>query len=181
MAKYPWSGLLWCGECGSRLRRKFSKYGGRYSCLNCGQVVIHDEELKQRVPSALQSALRTLNPEAPSTHVPSINASMQDLESRRKKIQQAYESGVYTLQEAEEKIKDIASKMKALQDGASQAARIQAERESFRITFEQAQTILEDFPEWMMSDDVKIVNGFLSRLFKIKVLGSGEIVPMLLA
>lgn len=182
MASYPWSGLLWCGECGNRLRRKFDDGKGRYSCLNCGLVVVHDNELRERVPPALQSALRTLDPGQPVTHVPTINASMQDLEHRRKKIQDAYESGVYDLSEAEKKIADIKAKMKALQDGEAQAAQLQADRDAFRITFEQAQVILDDFPEWMLSDDVKIVNSFLSRLFeKIKVRESGEVEPVLLA
>ncbi len=95
-------------------------------------------------------------------------------------MQQAYESEVYSLQEAETKIKDIDEKIKALKGTELSQARAQAEQAQFQITFEEAQELLDILPEWMLEDEPKIVNGLLTRLFRgIRIMGDGSVVPVL--
>ena len=65
---------------------------------------------------------------------------------------------------AEEKIKEIDRRAAALKDTIAQSAKVQAARQTFAASLEQAREILQDLPEWMLSDDPKIVNGLLSRL-----------------
>ncbi len=178
VARYPWSGMLHCAECGHRLRRK----EGRYSCLSCYKVVIRDEDIKQVVPPAIQALLRTVDPndeQEPEAPI-SILAAVQDLDRQRKRIQQAYESGIYTIQEAEAKIKDIDAKMKALRDTEAQHARQSVDRHAFKISLEEAQELLDDLPEWMLDDDPKIVNALLLRLIRqVNITVDGRAIPVL--
>lgn len=182
VARYPWSGMLFCGECGHRLRRKFDGKHGRYSCQSCYKVQIHDEDIKTILPPAIQSALRKLNPEdeAPASFHVSNDAAIQDLDKQRKRIQHAYESGIYSIQEAEAKIKDLEAKIKTLRDSEAQQARSNAERQAFRFTLKEAQSLLDDLPEWMLNDDPKEVNRLLLRLIKqVNITPDGQALPIL--
>ncbi len=80
--RYPWSGMLQCGECGHGLRRK----EGRYVCENCRAVIIHDPELQKTVGPALQSSLRDLRPEPADTFTTSILPAVSDLEGKRSQV-----------------------------------------------------------------------------------------------
>ena len=64
LAVYPWSGMLRCGKCGKKLRRKFDSksHRGRYVCLHCWKINIHDDELIERLPPAIQQSLRNAQP-----------------------------------------------------------------------------------------------------------------------
>lgn len=177
-ARYPWSGMLFCDQCGYRMRRK----QGRYSCLHCYQVTIHDDDLPRILPPAIQSALRDLNPEdeAPASPFASNAAAIHELDKQRKRVQAAYESGVYSIQEAEVKIKDIEAKIKKLHETESQHARQEAERAAFQISYAEAQELLDDLPEWMLSDDPKEVNRLLLRLIKqIRITQDGKAISVL--
>lgn len=177
VARYPWSGMLHCAECGHRLRRK----AGRYSCLHCYKVVIHDEDIKRVVPPAIQAALRPLDPndELPQPPAP-VEAPLQDLEKQKQRVKQAYESGLYTLQEAEAKVKGIEAKIKTLRDTEAQQAKQNADLQAFYFTLEEAQQLLDDFPRWMLGDDPRIVNTLVLRLIRqVNITPEGQALPIL--
>ena len=115
-------------------------------------------------PPAVQAALLDVKPSAPAASSVTIQPALDDLAKARRKIQEAYESDIYTVGEAEEKIKEIDRRAAALKDTIAQSAKVQAARQTFAASLEQAREILQDLPEWMLSDDPKIVNGLLSRL-----------------
>lgn len=181
LSRYPWSGMLHCAECGGRLRRKFDGKAGRYSCLHCYKVQIRDDDIRSVIPSAIQAALRAVPAEDDLTnHHVSSDAAILDLDKQRKRIQQAYESGIYSIQEAEGKIKDLEAKIKKLRDTELQVAKQAAERDAFRISLDEAQELLDDLPEWMLDDDPKEVNRLLLRLIKqVNITQDGKAIPIL--
>lgn len=171
LSVFPWSGMLRCGSCGQRLRRKFdTKYNrGRYVCLHCGKVNIHHDELQEKFAPALQDSLRHASPSAQdesASSPPSILPVLHELDRSRKRVQQAYESEVYSLQEAEEKIKGIDAKIDALKNTELAQAKQHAQRQQFQTTFTESRAILEDLPQWIRQADPKKANALLLRLFR---------------
>lgn len=118
------------------------------------------------VPPAIQAALRDVNPAPAPASAVTIQPALDDLAKARKKIQEAYESDIYSIGEAETRIKEIDKRAAALKDTVAQSAKAQAERQAFYTSLDQAREILQDLPEWVLSDDPKIVNGLLSRLLR---------------
>jgi hypothetical protein len=177
MARYPWSGLLSCAECGHRLRRKEK----RYSCIHCHTVTIWDHELPNVVPPAIRSTLLKVKPRALDDSAPaSILPILNDLDRQRKRIHQAYESELYTLQEADEKIKGIESKIAALKNTEVQSARANAERLHFNLAIEEVRPLLDVLPQWITNDDPKVVNALLLRLFKsVDITHDRKAIPIL--
>lgn len=164
--RYPWSGLLTCANCHHRLRRKQS----RYTCLHCHQTIIHDHELSALIPAAIQQTLRQL-PSPSGRGVggegeTNIEAQTIELNRHRQRIQHAYESELYTLAEAQTKIKDLDAKIKNLRDTVTQAQRKTIQRQNFLASLEQIQTILHYLPQWMLSDDPVKVQRLLHRLLQ---------------
>lgn len=145
---------------------------------------LEKEDNKQRafVPPAIQSALRTVNPEdeVPASLPAASEPAIKELDATRKRIQHAYESGIYSIQEAEAKIKELEAKIKTLRDTEAQHAKQSAERQAFRFTLAEAQELLDDLPEWMLSDDPKIVNALLLRLIRqVNITPAGQAIPIL--
>jgi DNA invertase Pin-like site-specific DNA recombinase len=177
-ARYPWSGLLSCAECDHNLRRKVQ----RYSCIHCHTVTIWDHELPEIIPPAIQSALRNVQPLdlTPGTTPPNSAAILEDLDRKRKKIQQGYEAELYTITEANEKLKEIESKVSALKNTGVQSARAQAERLAFNHAIEDIAPLLDSLPQWIIKDDPKVVSSLLLRLFKtVKITHERKAIPVL--
>ncbi len=177
MARYPWSGLLSCAECGHRLRRKTQ----RYSCIHCHTVTIWDHELPLVVPPAIRDSLLHVKPMHAEGFTPvSTSPVLNDLDRQRKRIHQAYEAELYTLQEAEEKIKVIDSKIAALKNTVIQSARSHAERLRFELAVSEIMPIINSIPEWITKDDPKVVNSLLLRLFiSINITHERKAIPVL--
>jgi site-specific DNA recombinase len=177
MARYPWSGLLSCAECGHRLRRKTQ----RYSCVHCHTVTIWDHELPLVVPPAIRESLLHVKPMHAEGFTPvSTSPVLNDLDRQRKRIHQAYEAELYTLQEAEEKIKAIDSKIAALKNTGIQSARSHAERLRFELAVSEIIPIINSLPQWITKDDPKVVNSLLLRLFiSINITHERKAIPVL--
>jgi DNA invertase Pin-like site-specific DNA recombinase len=175
--RYAFSGLLVCSVCGARLVHDH----GVWRCKQKDgplkdHIGMSMAESLAIIPRALQKALYNVDPAAPSRRETVMVGDVGDLERQRRRVQAAYESEVYSLEEAEEKIKAIDAQIKERKDGELSRLRKIKERESFRLTLDQAREILEILPAWVQGQDPKRVNSFLLRLVReIVVTPEGEV------
>jgi hypothetical protein len=175
--RYAFSGLLSCSICGARLVHDH----GVWRCKQKDgplkdHIGMSMAESLAIIPRALQKALYNVDPAAPSRRETVMVGDVGDLERQRRRVQAAYESEVYSLEEAEEKIKAIDAQIKERKDGELSRLRKIKERESFRLTLDQAREILEILPAWVQGQDPKRVNSFLLRLVReIVVTPEGEV------
>ncbi len=185
--RYQFSGLLVCSICGARLVHDHRVW----RCKPKGQPIkdhigLTVEEALALIPRALQKAVRDLEvdgslPAQMAARVADVSdlpvqARQTGLERQRRRVQQAYESEVYSLDEAEAKIKAIDAQIRDLEDGELVRLRKQKEKESFLATLEQARELLNILPTWTVEQEPKRVNHFLLRLCRrIVITPEGEI------
>lgn len=164
--RYPFSGLLECSVCGKRLIHDTSYSVNVWHCPGKQHTLLRAEEALALIPRALQKALREVSPSGPLPSIPSPAATIQDLERQRKRIQQAYESDLYNLEEAEQKMKHINAQIKSHQNETDQRIRQRVEQKRFAKSIQDAQALLNHLPQWMASEDPLKVNEILRRLCK---------------
>lgn len=134
------------------------------------------EEALALIPRALQKALQDVDPGGPLPSLPLPATAIADLERQKRRIQQAFESEIYTLEEADQKIKVINNEIKSHQSETDQRSRKQAERKRFTHTLAEARELLQHLPQWMANENPLVVNGVLTRLCqKITITPAGEI------
>lgn len=161
---YPFSGLFRCGVCGKRVTHRDYFWW----CKNGhgAHVKITEEKALQIVPLEIQKVLQTLSPsdtQAPAPYTEPTDL-LEDLDRQRKVIHQRLERGIYTDDEAEEKIKHIETQKKGLRDQKLHRLRKQKEREQFLAALKEVQKVLQLFPQWVEKDDPEIVNNLILRL-----------------
>ena len=159
--RYPFSGLLVCSVCGATLHHDH----GIWRCSPKDHVSMRVEEALALIPPLIQSAVGELVPteiSLPSKTSP--DNAVNELERQRRRVQAAYESEIYGVEEAEAKIKSIDAQIRELKNGESSRLRRQAEHEQFVITLEQAKGLLSILPRWIAEDDPQKVNALLLRL-----------------
>lgn len=175
--RYQFSGLLSCSVCGARLVHD----QGVWRCKQKeGPIKDHIgmtlEESLAIIPRALQQALYNVDPAAPRRITETPVGGVVDLERQRRRVQQAYESELYTLEEAEQKIKAIDRQIKEWKDGEAVRLRQTKEREAFSHTLEEAREILEILPAWIRGQDIRRVNTLLIKLVReIVVTPEGDV------
>ena len=161
---YQFSGLLTCSVCDSTL------YHGKQDTWRCkplDHIGITNREALALIPAAIQKALRDVDSTATHTTTPKhTSAEKQELTRQRRRIQQAYESEVYSLAEADKKIKDIDSRLNALKDKENSTLRDQAGYAAFIETLTAARLVVADIPRWLTTADPRQVNLLLRRLFR---------------
>lgn len=175
--RYAFSGLLECSVCHGRLIHDISYRAPVWHCQGETQhTLITAEEALALIPRALQKALQDVDPGGPLPSLPLPATAIADLERQKKRIQQAFESEIYTLEEADQKIKVINNEIKSYQSETDQRSRQQAERKRFTHTLAEARELLQHLPQWMANENPLVVNGVLTRLCqKITITPAGEI------
>ncbi|HEU4345384.1 MAG TPA: recombinase family protein, partial [Candidatus Binatia bacterium] len=156
---YPLTGLLTCSVCGKRIYHK----DVRWWCKS-RHVKISNAMAMEIIPEAISVALQNVTVAARESTAYDPAPVLADLERQRLKIQQAYESEIYTHDEAERRIKAINAQVKAVKDGELAYIRKQQERETFEKTLEKAKAVLAHLPEWIRSEEPGVVNALLLRL-----------------
>jgi DNA invertase Pin-like site-specific DNA recombinase len=175
--RYQFSGLLVCSVCGARLCHDHGVWRCKPKGTKLDHIGISVEEALALIPRALQKTLYDLVPAGSASSATAVTAvDVSDLERQRRRVQAAYESEVYSLEEAEQKIKAIDRQIAELRDGEASHLRKQKEQEAFLSTLEQAREILEILPAWVRGQDPKRVNQFLLRLIRqIVITPEGQI------
>lgn len=184
-ARYPYSGLLFCGECGSKLHRHNwggpgvtivdgkKQYGRQrvLACTNAGKahvVIGYDEgvkivsdELKRRLSEMQTAPAQPVTDTAPEED-PTVKL-VADLKRKRKQIQEDREAGIYEQAEAVERITAIQDQIARLEQKTEAVKETTRRRDEFKALIGNK---LEYFTEWVMEDDPQIVHRWLHALCK---------------
>lgn len=160
--RFQFSGLLTCSLCGGILHH--GKGGWRCPF----HVVISDAEALALIPKKMQQVLSLVDPTARITPAPQPDTAseLQELTRQRRRVQQAYDSEIYTLAESEKKIKDVDQKINALNKSQDNSLIQQFTRQAFLNTLAETKDIIHDLPKWIRKDDPRKVNLLLHRLFR---------------
>ncbi|MEP7137956.1 MAG: hypothetical protein ABI904_23760 [Chloroflexota bacterium] len=148
-----------------------------WHCYGKYHTILRNAEALALIPRALQKSLRDASPSGTLPSIPQPVSAINDLERQRKRVQQAYEADLYTLEEAQEKIKAIDTQIHEHKNGAVQRQRRELAHKQFIETLEKTRAIIDHLPQWIASDDPLKVNTLLTRLCeKIVITPAGEII-----
>lgn len=114
---YVWSGLLYCSECGARL---WVMYGRNRNVhywrdVNGKHVFIREETLAARIIERMQADLSDLDHlPTPGTvdNRPRLKESLEDLQTRRQRWEDGYESGRVKLDDYERHVAELDERIK---------------------------------------------------------------------
>lgn len=181
--RFPLSGLLTCSVCGKKLhRRTHGAAGGRRKMFSCrygpAHVIMPYEQAVERVGLALRDAIREKRAApaagAPDGQAETVQAALDELAGRRKRILDGHESGVYTDVEAAERIADIEKTADSLLHQLEQTRRDDQVASEFIDALDEQD--IEDFPVWMATEEPSVVNRVLSALCeKIELTPEGKV------
>lgn len=160
--RFQFSGLLTCSLCGEVLHHN----RGTWRCPY--HIVMTDAEALALIPKKIQQSLSITAPHTPASPAPKADSASKILDHnrQRRRIQQAYEAEVYSLEEAQKKMADIDAKIKALKNTEVTDLRKQASHQTYLTTLAGARSMLTILPQWIASDDPRQVNLFLLRLIR---------------
>lgn len=169
--RYAFSGLLTCSVCGRRLFHcvetrnvwRCAYDGGGTDHISLLQV-----EAMALIPKAIQRAVMNFRESAlpPVSQVSYDAAALAELERQRRRIQDAYESGVYTVQEAEERIRGVEKKVTALKNEEQKREQHKAEYRQWVTVAEEVEKNISLIAEWIQEYNPGEVNQILLRLCK---------------
>lgn len=170
--RFPLSGLLFCSVCDQKLhRRSYGAPGKRRSMFCCRYTPIHTrvpyEETLKTVAYALFEALKEQQAqpasvsEDPAVH---IQSALNELALRRKRIQNGYETGLYTGPEATERLAEVNAATEKLRSQLEQTQRDAEIASEFKSSITGQE--LDRLPEWILNDVPSVVNRTLVALCK---------------
>jgi DNA invertase Pin-like site-specific DNA recombinase len=123
---FPLIGMIFCSQCGRRLKLGGNRHWPRscpvfcpkpgcsgvgyhrYPTLEAACLGLADEAIKRKITALPVFPLQPLSPR-PNP------AKLKSLEARRAKIQQGWELGLYTAEEVKKRLEEIRAEMKALE------------------------------------------------------------------
>ena len=159
-ARYPFSGLTWCGVCGA----KINKHGVRqYNYLACNKKPSHWSMRYENAPAYLAERVAHAyeqykeQPRVPFDFAPLLK-KLEGFEAQRSKIQEGWEAGLYTKDEA-------TSKMNKLTDGVEETKRTieQAkEREQTRVDWHARSDEISNLQQIINTEDPGKLNRLLA-------------------
>jgi hypothetical protein len=169
---YPLAGLLRCTTCKQKLIRRHTSWQGRLlPALGCkrgkAHVIIEYEEAMHLLALELKKEVRdqTLNPRKVEQELSRLQAELADLQERRARVHEGYESGMYKIEEASPKIKELERLEHTAQRQLERLARSQQTRtEAQFLAAGLARMNEEELYIWIAEDDPAIVNRLLSAL-----------------
>jgi site-specific DNA recombinase len=169
-ARFPLSGLLVCSVCGRKLHRRSHGHAEyqRRKVLSCeagpAHVIIPYPEGVDLVARHLAEQLQKYKAqpledkqEDSQRH---YQSAMEDIQKRRKRVQEGFEGGVYTPLEAKAKLTELENQLETLRlelEKGENAAQLRAE-----ITDQFPD--LTHFHEWVQEDDPVVVHRLLTAL-----------------
>lgn len=162
---YALSGILSCSVCNKTLIRDSSYREPVLHCPGKYHTLITVSEAMALVPHAILKALLTTDKiPQPIQSAPAPVLDTDQIERERKKIHSRLERGIYTDDEAEEKIKALQSKLQSHADTAAERHRKDLQRMQFQSVLDEVKELRPVFPRWMRETDGRKVNILLSRL-----------------
>jgi DNA invertase Pin-like site-specific DNA recombinase len=179
--RFPLSGLLTCSVCGQKLNRRSHGSGrGRHKVFRCrrspAHVTIRYEDGLRLVGEELRSRLKDLLVNPPTKRQPdNLEPGLKDAVARRRRVQEGYETGLYSDAEAAQRLAEIDTTIDALRRQIEQARRSSEIAADF-TTLLSAQD-LERVPEWLATREPATVNRIVSALCqRIDLTPGGQVI-----
>lgn len=167
--RYPLAGLLYCGECRSKLHRTQHGHGkSRRFLWVCSSghsahvAILYDEGVDLVLG---QLTINKVEPKKPMDES-KYRQAIADLQSRRKTIQDGYEMGGYDKVEFSKKIAEIENQIDDLKGGIEKSQQQQQLRERFL----KREGKMRRFPEYLKTKPAAYVNLLLRSFYKMIVI-----------
>jgi len=169
---YPLAGLMRCTVCEQKLvRRRTSRNGRWLPALGCkfghAHVTIEYEKAIQLLTTQLEKELQDLklNPLAPKEEEARLRADLDNLKTRRARVQEGYESGLYKLEEASVKLKELERLEATAQQQVADLEHSRQTRAEVKILAAGLSELdLDELQAWIADDDSAVINRLLSLL-----------------
>lgn len=176
---YNLSGLLTCGICGLPVwaRPHEPRQDGSRRLSWCCFATANPRHINMDQPavnllaaSALQSALLLPLPPPPSTLHPPPSTSLpppsaiQQITQQRRRIEEAYEAGLYPIEIFAGKVHALDVQLAALVDGEFQSRQTAARRAELTRALTSLQLIQDHLPDWLANEKPARVNHTLRSL-----------------
>lgn len=166
---YTLSGLLVCEQCGHRLHRHGrlnDRFDIRLTCRNtvpaCTSIK-YDHAL-QLVAEKITEELKGRNAsQDTSAAVEELSQKINTAQQRRVKIQQGFESSLYTTDEASKHMTEIEKDIEKLNN---QIARLNQRQQQQQTLIALASQSLTQFQDWILHDNPATVNRLLTTLIE---------------
>ena len=157
---YTFSGLLSCSVCGGKIKHKRDYW----HCVNY-HVKIKDKNALEIIPPAIQEALQKAEITPTAIQKSDQAPLLEELQRKRAKVQQAFEREVYSLEEAQTRIKEIESQIAEIRDSKSHHEKQELSRSVF---YSEVKAIrdMPQFIEFIVDEDPAIINPLLLRVIK---------------
>ena len=167
---YPLAGLFRCTVCKQKLIRRNTSHAGQLApALGCkrgdSHVIIRYDAAIQLLADELTRALQKNKSEPVTSREKEarLRTSLDELGQRRARIQDGYESGLYTKEEASVRMTDLERQERTAQTQLEEHRRTQRSQADFH-TLAHDLSQLGELQEWIATDDPAIVNRLLSAL-----------------
>ena len=157
-----WSGILYCETCGQRLKMMH----GFYRCLTGpDHIGMYEQEANYLIPREIVRQLKGYKDTASADiEIPDNSRAVAELNRQIEKVQKGYESELYTLAQAQGKIKDIKAKIQALEDVEEQAKQKRLSHERFKVMRGDILEIIDKLPDMLRERPQLVNNKFIRQM-----------------
>lgn len=157
------SRLLYCGICGSVMWAQSHTYGNRWRCssLTKGHITILDDLAIKLVTQAVINAIRnldTLQLPTPEDKRPSIQSELDDLNRRKKRWMDVYETGGIELTDLTERLSEITNRIEETEKRLSKIEHSLTQGITTRKTLQALSVSVETLPGYYLNGNKVQVN-----------------------
>jgi len=170
--RYQLSGLIFCEQHAKPVYRfRDDARGMKYCCWR--HFAIKDVALYEKVVAELIQEMQGFQDEpAPEGQGVHFAASLEELHVQRKRILSLAERGLYSVEEAEQKIAAVKKEIEQVKSSSEREVQTAANRQ----TVQQMAEHVDDLAAWFYNEDPKIVNHTLATICeRITVDANGKI------
>jgi DNA invertase Pin-like site-specific DNA recombinase len=167
--RYPLTGILKCGVCGAKLHRtqhshgKYRRFMWVCSEGKAAHIAMEYAKGNMLVSIALGEEIESIKARPKSTSTQAYRAKIEELQSKRKRIQEGYEAGGYDLAELTRLVNEISIEIERL-EGEIQKAEMAAQSVAIFQQFPNNKTF-KGFVLWVKEEDPEYVNTILRTAF----------------
>lgn len=175
---YPFSGMLFCGKCGSKL------YRGNFKLKDGSRSYVIREEYKrscytykydfivQKIVDEIQrSSLENKNKRDVIATIKDYTAEIKDIESRIERVQQSAELGVYTPTQAAKRVGELQKTYEGILNKQKENERLLQYQVEFSDSFDE----LNQMGWWITNDEPSVVNRMLSSIIERIIINNGDV------
>lgn len=176
--RYPFSGLIVCAVCGGRVGRHGSHRQHKYlSCSKSGKhFLMRYSQATALLSASIVDALQRVRSQSlEPTDTAALREQLREIQTRRARVQEGYESGLYNSSEASRKLNDMEDQAADLLRRIDQAENQDRSKQEWQERIGGAQGILEKIPDMIEKGDPVQVNQLLGSLIEKILVSRKEI------